>query len=358
MLNEALQSNWIAPAWPQLEAFEHEFRELVGAGGALAVSSGTAALHLALLGVGVGPGDQVLVSTLTFAASVNPIRYCGAEPVFVDSEPASWNMDPQLLAQALHDRTAAGRRPRAVVVVHLYGQSANLEPILAACQQYDIPLIEDAAEALGATYHGRSPGTFGRAGFFSFHGNKILTTSGGGMLVAQDAALLAHARKLATQAREPAAHYEHREIGYNYRLSNLLAALGRAQLPFLEQRVEARRSIFAYYAERMADLPGIRFMPDAPWGQHTRWLTCLTIDPVRFGCDREQVRMALENENIEARPVWKPMHIQPIYANCERLGGEVAEALFAHGLCLPSGSSLTRDEQDRVIQVIRDCCRA
>jgi len=358
LLNEALQSNWIAPAGPQLELFEHEFRELIGAGGALAVSSGTAALHLALLGVGVGPGDQVLVSTLTFAASVNPIRYCAAEPIFVDSEPASWNMDPRLLAQALRDRTATGRRPRAVVVVHLYGQSADLAPILEACQQYDVPLIEDAAEALGATYHGRSPGTFGRAGFFSFNGNKIITTSGGGMLVSQDEALLAHARKLATQAREPAPHYEHREIGYNYRLSNLLAALGRAQLPFLEERVQARRSIYAYYAERMADLPGIRFMPDAPWGRHTRWLTCLTIDPVRFGCDREKVRMALEKENIEARPVWKPMHLQPAYAGCERLGGEVAEVLFAHGLCLPSGSALTRDEQDKVIRVIRNCCRA
>lgn len=357
LLEQALQSNWIAPFGPQLDAFEREFQELLGTGFALGVSSGTAALHLALMGLGVGSGDQVLVSTLTFAASVNPIRYCGAEPVFIDSEKLSWNMDPDLLARALRERARAGRLPRAVVVVHLYGQCADLVPILAACQEYEVPLIEDAAEALGATYQGRSPGTFGRAGFFSFNGNKIITTSGGGMLVSQDAALIAHARKLATQARELAPHYEHREIGYNYRLSNLLAAVGRAQLPLLEDRVQARRFIYTYYAQRLADLPGIRFMPEAPWGRHTRWLTCLTIDPERCGCSREEIRLALEAENIEARPVWKPMHLQPVYDRCERLGGEVAEELFANGLCLPSGSALTREEQDRVIQVIRDRCR-
>ncbi len=350
---DAFRSNWIAPLGPHVDAFEHEFEAVIGVRHAAALSSGTAALHLALLLAGVGPGDEVLVSTLTFAASVNPIVYLGGRPVFVDSERASWNLDPALLEEALDQRARAGRLPRAVVVVHLYGQGADMDPILRACGRYGIPVVEDAAEALGATYRGRALGTFGRAAAFSFNGNKVITTSGGGMLVSDDGELVAHARKLATQAREAAVHYEHAEIGYNYRLSNLLAAVGRGQLRVLADRVRARRRNFAQYQAALGDLPGLEFMPEAPWGEHSRWLTTLTIDPREAGLDRDAVLRALENENIEARPVWKPMHRQPVFAGVRVYGGAVAEALFARGLCLPSGSNLTPGQLARVADTVR-----
>jgi pyridoxal phosphate-dependent aminotransferase EpsN len=353
---EAFASNWIAPLGPQVDAFEQEFCAATGAQHALALSSGTAALHLALRLTGVGPGDEVLVSTLTFSASVNPIRYEGGIPTFIDSERESWNMDPGLLAETLAARASVGKLPKAVVVVHLYGQSANLAPIMAACQEYGVPLIEDAAEALGATYRGQAPGIFGKAGIFSFNGNKIITTSGGGMLVSDDKAFIDQARKLATQARDPAPHYQHSEIGYNYRLSNLLAGIGRAQLAVLADRVRARRANFDYYYQALSPLPGIQFMPEAAWGRHNRWLTVLTIDPARFGADREAVRLALEAENIEARPVWKPMHLQPVFADYAAVGGRVAEALFRDGLCLPSGSNLTPPDLARVVEVCQ-CVR-
>ncbi len=356
-VEEAFESNWIAPLGPQVEAFEREFAEVVGAGSALALSSGTAGLHLALQLVGVGAGDEVLVSTLTFIASVNPIRYLGGTPVFIDSERVSWNLDPNLLRDALVERARRGRLPKAVVVVHLYGQSADLDPIVAACREFDVPLIEDAAEALGASYRGRSPGTVGCMGVFSFNGNKIITTSGGGMLVANDPDYTIRARKLATQAREPAAHYEHVEVGYNYRLSNLLAAVGRGQLRVLENRIEARRRNFDRYRERLGGLPGLTFMPEAAWGRHTRWLTTLTVDPERFGADREAIREALAAHRIEARPLWKPMHLQPVFQGLETVGGAVAESLFAQGLCLPSGSSLAPVQVDRVADVIRELHR-
>ncbi len=346
-------ANVLAPLGPDVDAFEREFAQVVGARHALAVSSGTAALHLALRLVGVRAGDEVLVSTLTFVASVNPIVYLGATPVFIDSERRSWNMDPALLAATLGAKARSGTLPRAVVLVHLYGQSADLAPIEQICRHHSVPVIEDAAEALGATYHGRSPGTAGRAGIFSFNGNKIITTAGGGMLVSDDLALIAHARKLASQARESVAHYEHLEIGYNYRLSNVLAAIGRGQLRVLEERVAARRRNFAFYADALGGLPGIRFMPEAPWGRHSRWLTCLTIDPREVGVNREAVRLALEAENIEARPVWKPMHLQPVFARYGRVGGSVAEDLYTHGLCLPSGSSLSLGDLERVVQIVR-----
>lgn len=352
-VEEAFASNWIAPLGPQVEAFEEEFRAQVGAGAALAVSSGTAALHLALHLAGVGEGDEVLVSTLTFVASVNPIRYLGGVPVFVDSELTSWNLDPALVAEAVRTRVRAGRRPKAVVVVHLYGQSADLDPILAACAEFDIPVIEDAAEALGSSYRGRQPGTLGWMGVYSFNGNKIITTSGGGMLVANAPSLIAHARKLASQAREQAPHYEHIEAGYNYRLSNLLAAVGRGQLRVLESRVAARRANFFRYQAALGDLPGLRFMPEAGWGRHTRWLTTLTIDADAFGCDREAVRIALAEHRIEARPLWKPMHLQPLYRQCEVVGHSVADRLFNTGLCLPSGSNLPQAAIDRVAGVVR-----
>ncbi len=352
-VQEAFASNWIAPLGPNVDAFEQEFCAATGAKHALALSSGTAALHLALRLCGVGPGDEVPVSTLTFSASVNPIIYEGGCPTFIDSERESWNMDPALLVETLAKRARAGRLPKAVVVVHLYGQSADLEPVMAACQEYGVPLIEDAAEALGATYRGRTPGTLGKAGIYSFNGNKIITTSGGGMLVSDDKAFIEHARKLATQARDPAPHYQHSEIGFNYRMSNILAGVGRGQLAVLEERVQARRANFAYYEETLGHLPGVAFMPEASWGRHTRWLTVLTIDPLRFGADREKIRLALEAENIEARPVWKPMHLQPIFANYESIGGAVAEEFFQNGLCLPSGSNLTELDKARVVEIIR-----
>lgn len=350
---DAFATNWIAPLGPHVDAFEREFAEVVGARHAAALSSGTAAIHLALILAGVGTGDEVLVSTLTFSASVNPILYQGARPVFVDAESTSWNLDPALLADELHRRARAGRRPKAVIVVHLYGQSADLDPILVACAEHGVPLIEDAAEALGATYSDRAPGTFGSMGIFSFNGNKIITTSGGGMLVSDDEGVIAQARKLATQARDAAPHYEHSSVGYNYRLSNVLAGIGRGQLRVLEDRVLARRANFDFYRRALGDLPGIKLTPEAPWGRHNRWLTTLTVDPEAFGADREAIRLALEAQNAEARPVWKPMHLQPVFREFPVVGGAVAEDLFIHGLCLPSGSNLTEPELERVVETIR-----
>jgi len=350
---ETFASNWIAPLGPQVDAFQQEFAHALGGGRALALSSGTAALHLALQLVGVGPKSEVLVSALTFAASVNPILYLGGTPVFIDSERASWNMDPALLAEELDRRARAGRLPAAVVLVHLYGQSADLDPIIAACRRYDVPLIEDAAEALGATYKGRAVGTFGRAAVFSFNGNKIITTSGGGMLVSDDARLVEHALKLATQARDTAPHYEHSEIGYNYRMSNVLAAIGRGQLRMLPDRVAARRRNFEFYAAALGDLPGIEFMPEAAWGGATRWLTTLLVSPSEFGADRNELLRRFHADDIEARPVWKPMHRQPVFAAYPVVGGVVADDLFERGLCLPSGSNMTAADLERVATVVQ-----
>lgn len=354
LVREAFDSNWIAPVGPHLDAFEAEFADAVGVEHALALSSGTAALHLGLIELGVGPGDEVLVSTLTFAASAFPIRYLGARPVFVDSEAASWNIDPAHVAEALADRARSGRPiPRCVVVVHLYGQTADMNGTLEACEPFGVPIIEDAAEALGATHGDRSAGALGKAGMFSFNGNKVITTSGGGMLVSSDAKLIAHARKLSAQAREPAPHYEHLELGYNYRLSNVLAAIGRGQLRTLERRVSRRREIFEHYRSGLGDLPGITFMPEAPWGRHARWLTCFTVDPDDFGTTANAIRERLEKENIEAKPLWKPMHLQPVFTGCNMIGGGVAERLFEQGLCVPSGSAMTDADVERVIEVVR-----
>ena len=353
-IQDAFKSNWIAPVGPDLDLFEKEFADVVGANHALAVSSGTAALHLALRLIGIQPGDEVLVSTLTFVASVNPILYERGTPVFIDSEYSSWNMDPNLLADALRTRSEQGKLPKAVVLVHLYGQSANLDAILPICQEYGVPLVEDAAEALGSRYREIHPGSSGIFGAFSFNGNKIITTSGGGMLVSNNEEYIAHARKLATQAREPFPHYEHSELGFNYRLSNLLAAMGRKQLQHLDERVAAKRLIFERYRDALSHLPGIRFMPEAEWGKHTRWLTCITINEDESGTSRETIRLALELENIESRPLWKPMHMQPLFDRCEIFGGSMAEQLFADGLCLPSSSSMSECEQIRVIEIIKN----
>ncbi len=353
-VKEAFVTNWIAPVGPHVDAFEKEFCQLTGAHHAAAVSSGTAAIHLALRLLGVETGDEVFCSTLTFAATANPIIYQGAKPVFIDSDYTSWNMNPDLLREALAARARIGKLPKAVILVHLYGQSADIEPILAACNEYNVPLIEDAAEALGATYKNQTPGTFGHIGIYSFNGNKIITTSGGGMLVSENPELVAKARFLATQARDSAPHYQHSEIGFNYRLSNVLAGIGRGQLQVLSERVAARRRNFEVYQQALGHLPGIEFMPEADFGTCTRWLTCLTVDPQIFGADREHIRLQLATKHIETRPVWKPLHLQPVFAEYESIGGAVAEDLFARGLCLPSGSNLTDEELGRVIDAFLD----
>ena len=353
LVADAVRSGWLAPLGPHVDAFEAEMAARLGVPHALALASGTAALHLALAVAGAGPGAEVWLSTLTFAATANAVRYVGATPVFVDSDRATWNMDPALLGSALDAAAARGALPRAVIAVDLYGQCAELVPIQAACRRHGVVLIEDAAEALGATYQGRPAGAFGDLAVLSFNGNKIITTSGGGMLLGADRAWLERARKLATQAREPARHYEHVEVGYNYRLSNLLAAVGRAQLADLDRRVAARRAINARYRAALGALPGWTFMPEAPGHHATWWLTCATIDARAFGAARDAVIDALAAVDIEARPVWKPMHLQPVFRGCRSIGGEVAAALFAEGICLPSGSGLTAADQDRVIDVVR-----
>jgi pyridoxal phosphate-dependent aminotransferase EpsN len=303
--------------------------------------------------LGIGRGDEVLISSFTFAASANAVKYLGASPVFIDSDRESWNMDPGLLEEELAACARRGKLPKAVIVVDLYGQCADYEKILAACERYEVPLLEDAAEALGASCMGRSAGSFGTAAVFSFNGNKIITTSGGGMLVSSDAALVSRARHLSQQARDPAPHYQHSEVGYNYRMSNLLAAVGRGQLTKLEDRVARRRRNFEFYQEALGELPGLEFMPEAPYGRCTRWLTCLTIDPARFGATREDIRKALEKENIESRPLWKPMHLQPVFRNCRMRGGSVSEELFERGLCLPSGTALEDSDLARICEIVR-----
>ncbi|MCC7073421.1 MAG: aminotransferase class I/II-fold pyridoxal phosphate-dependent enzyme [Deltaproteobacteria bacterium] len=357
LIRQAFDENWVAPLGPHVDAFERELAHYVGVGHAAALSAGTAAIHLALRLLGVDRDDEVLCSSLTFSASANPIVYQGAAPVFIDAEPSTWNMDPALLAEELEACAKRGKLPKAAIVVDLYGQSADWEPIRTACARHDVPIIEDAAEALGADYRGKKCGTFGKLGIFSFNGNKIITTSGGGMLVSDDQSLVERARFLATQARDPAPHYEHSAIGFNYRLSNICAAIGRAQLGVLDERVAARRAIFQRYREGLADLPGIAFMPEAPWGRSTRWLTCILVDEAAFGASREDIRLALAAQDIEARPVWKPMHQQPVFRGCRVRGGAVSAGLFERGLCLPSGSNLSVDDQARVIDVVRTISR-
>jgi len=348
-LIRAVDGGWVAPLGPEVDAFEEELAAATGRAHAVALSSGTAALHLALLLDGVGEGDRVLVSSLTFSATVNAIRYVGAEPVFVDSDDESWNMDPNLLEEAL----GAGEYA-ACVPVDIYGQCAAYNDINRLCRDHGVLLIEDAAEALGATYHNSPAGSFGEMAVLSFNGNKIITTSGGGALVTDNEEWAERARWLATQARDPAPHYQHSEIGYNYRLSNLLAGLGRSQLADLERRVDVRREHNRVYRDSFGDLPGVDFMPEIPNGRSTFWLTTLTIDPNVAGTDREAVRLHLESLDIESRPVWKPMHLQPVFENYQVYGGEVSARLFERGLCLPSGSSLGDDDRVRVVAGVRE----
>jgi pyridoxal phosphate-dependent aminotransferase EpsN len=351
-VREAFATNWLSTVGPNLTAFEREFEARIGLP-AVALASGTAALHLALRLVGVGPGDEVLCSTLTFVAAANAIVYQGGVPAFVDSDPATWNLDSDILSSALRERAAANRLPKALVVVHLYGQSADMAPILHACAEYGVVVIEDAAEAVGTLYKGKPAGTLGDVGVYSFNGNKIVTTTGGGMLVSSNPDWVAKARFWSQQARDPALWYEHSELGYNYRMSNVLAGIGRGQLEVLDLRVQQRRAIAFRYRDAFADLPGVSLMPQAPYGLHTNWLSCFLIEEREFGSSRDDLIGALDAANIESRPVWKPMHLQPLYAHSEHFGGAVAEDLFRRGICLPSSSSLTDEQQLHVVNVVR-----
>jgi dTDP-4-amino-4,6-dideoxygalactose transaminase len=353
MLLEAFDSNWIAPTGPDVDAFEHEMAEMTGIAHAVALSSGTSALHLALLLAGVEAGDEVLVPSFTFIATAAAATYLGARPVFLDCSAESWNLDPSLVEEVLTQRAAQGRLPSALITVDLYGESADYTALESLCRRFEVPLVEDSAEALGATYRGRAAGSFGIAGVFSFNGNKIITTSGGGMLVTGSAEFARQARHLATQAREPFSHYEHATVGYNYRLSNLLAALGRAQLRGLTRRIEQRQRIDAAYTAAFAEVPGIASMPRTEAGTSNYWLTCILIDPEAFGVDRERVRIALEEADIESRPTWKPLHLQPAFSRATFLGPGHCTRVFDRGLCLPTGSALSPTDQSRVIDIVR-----
>ena len=351
-VRQAFESNYIAPVGPQLNQFEERFLELSGFKHCVAVSNGTSAIHLALCSLGVGPGDIVLGSTLTFIGSVAPVSYTGAELVFIDSDRETWNMDPDLLEQEISSLLKAGKKPAAVLPTELYGQACDLDRIVEICQPHDIPVVCDSAESLGAQYRGAPVGRAARAATFSFNGNKIITTSGGGMLASDDQELIDHARYLATQARQPVLHYEHHDIGYNYRMSNVLAAIGIGQLEVLADRVNAKRNIFAQYQQHLADLPGISFMPEADYGRCNRWLTVMLVDEDEFGVSHLDIIEALESENIESRPVWKPLHLQKAFADCRCVGGEVAESLFQKGICLPSGTVMTEADIKRISDTI------
>jgi dTDP-4-amino-4,6-dideoxygalactose transaminase len=352
LLIEAFDSNWIAPLGPDVNAFEVEIAEYLGVASAVALSSGTAALHLALLELGVGAGDEVVIPTLTFAATANAVFYVGARPVFVDSDPATWNIDPALLEDELETRARQGRLPAAVIAVDLYGRCADWDAIESICDRYGVPVVDDAAEALGGGYKSRCAGAFGACGVLSFNGNKVMTTGGGGMLVSDRRDVIDRVRHLATQARDPAPHYEHSDIGFNYRLSNLLAAVGRGQLRRLPRMVQRRREINRRYRQVLADVPGIAFMPALPDSDPNFWLTVVTLDVQQYGASPEEVRKHLEHLDIEARPAWKPMHMQPAFAGCPVRGGTAAEDIFRTGLCLPSGSSMSDDDVHRVADAV------
>ncbi len=354
-LAEVFASNFIAPVGPHLTRFEHAFADYVGMRHAVAVASGTAAIHLCLRYLGIGPGDSVLCSTLTFCASANPILYEGAAPVFIDADRTTWNLDPELVADELRESAQRGALPKAIVAVDALGQSADIDVLRGHADRYQVALIEDAAESLGATYRGRPAGASAWCSTFSFNGNKIITTSGGGMICTNDESLADRTRYLATQAREPVPHYEHVTHGYNYRLSNVLAAIGLAQLEVLDERVACRRRIRQHYQTALQDVPGISFMPEAAYGQSNAWLTTVLVDPQAYGATSEEVRLALESHNIEARRVWKPLHRQPAYARYRCRGGAVAEFIFEQGLNLPSGTAMTEQDLDRVCGIIRTC---
>lgn len=356
-VQQAFETNWVSPAGPHIDAFEKELAVYNNIEHCAALSSGTAAIHLALIILGVERGDEVLCSTFTFSGSCNPIVYVGATPVFVDSELETWNIDPVLLEEAIVDRIKKSKKPKAIILVHLYGMPAKINEVMAVARKYEIPVIEDAAEAIGSTYHGQKAGTFGDIGVFSFNGNKIITTSGGGALVSKNEEWIKKARFLATQARDPAPHYQHSEIGYNYRLSNICAGIGRGQLQVLDDRVKRRREIFEFYRANLK-MEGVSFQPEMAGSFSNRWLTTILIDPTKNqGVTREDIRLALEKENIESRPLWKPMHLQPVFEECPCFTNGKSESLFKNGLCLPSGSQLTQPVIEKVISLFRGALR-
>lgn len=352
MVTAAIQSGWVAPLGPDVDAFEEELRSFVGVDHALALSSGTAALHLGLLGLGVRPGDEVIVATLTFGATAFAITYVGARPVFLDVEEQAWGLDPEVLESVLAQRARAGSRIAAIVPVDLYGRPADYDAILPIAQRYGVPVLVDAAESLGAHHGGRSTGSMGAAGVYSFNGNKIMTTSGGGMLVSDDEALIAKARFRSTQSRESVPWYEHNEVGYNYRMSNLLAALGRAQLIRLPEMIARRQAIRARYEAGLGVLPGVTVTADPPWGESNSWLTTVTFDSSLPAGVADHVRRALGAERIESRPIWKPMHLQPVFRDHEAHLTGVADRVFEQGLCLPSGVGLSDGDVDRVVDAV------
>ena len=355
-IQEAFDTNWIAPLGPNVDAFERELCTAVGAKHVAALVSGTSAIHLALILLGVKPGDFVIGTSFTFSATVNPIAYLGATPVLVDSEAETWNMDPELLEEAIQGerQKAKGESIKAIVVAHLYGMPAKMREIMAVADKYGIPVVEDAAEALGSEYMGKRVGCTGKFGILSFNGNKIITTSGGGALISDDEAMIKRARFLATQARDPAPHYQHSTIGYNYRMSNIVAGIGRGQLEVLDLRVRQHRETNAWYRELLKDVPGVTFQSEpSPDFYSNFWLTCIFVDPEKAGTNREKLRLALEAEQIEARPLWKPMHLQPVFAGCPAFVNGTSEKLFTNGLCLPSGSNITDEGRDRIAEVIK-----
>lgn len=348
-VNEAFATNWVAPLGPLVNGFEDDLANFTGAKAVAALSSGTAALHLALIMLGVKPGDEVICQSMTFSASANPIAYLGATPVFIDSEADTWNMCPKALNEAIEDRLKNGKKPKAIIPVHLYGMPAKMDEINAIAANYNIPVIEDAAEALGSTLKGKPMGSFGLMGILSFNGNKIITTSGGGALISNEEKYITKARFLATQARDQAPHYQHSEIGYNYRMSNVCAGIGRGQMEVLKQRVQQRRANFEFYKEHLKDIPGISLLDEPEGYRSNRWLTTVLIDPqVTGGITREKIAGRLAEENIESRPLWKPMHLQPVFANAPYYGNGLAESLFIKGLCLPSGSNLKKEDLERI----------
>lgn len=352
-VQEAFDTNWISPVGPHIAAFEEALATYNDIPYCAALSSGTAAIHLALIILGVKAGDEVICSSFTFSGSCNPIAYQGAVPVFVDSERLTWNMDPVLLEEAIVDRhKKTGRKPRAIIVVHLYGMPAQIETIMDIAHRHAIPVIEDAAEALGSTYRGKKLGTFGDMGIYSFNGNKIITTSGGGALVARNATWIQHAKFLSTQARDPAVHYEHSHIGFNYRLSNVCAGIGRGQMEILQTRIEQKRKIYETYREALENIPGIGFLPEPDGHFSNRWLTTILVDQQRSGFSTEDIRLALEAKNIESRPLWKPMHLQPVFKNAPSYSAGVSEELFRTGLCLPSGTNTTKDQYLQIVETI------
>ena len=365
-INEAFDQNWVAPLGPNVDAFERTLADYCGVKHAAALSSGTAAIHLALIILGVEKGDEVIASSFTFSATVNPIVYQGATPVLIDSEPGTWNMDPQLLEDAIKRRRAsasakasagkAGRRVKAIIPVHLYGMPANMKDILSIAEKYEIPVIEDAAEALGSRFNGKRAGSFGIMGILSFNGNKIITTSGGGALISDNKDFIDKARFLATQARDKARHYQHSQIGYNYRMSNVLAGIGRGQMEVIDDRVRKRRELFSFYKEQLGTIDGFEFI-DEPGDEFfsNRWLTTVLIDPEKTGFTREELQTKLEKENIETRPLWKPMHLQPVFADCPAFVNNTSKMLFEKGLCLPSGSNMNEEDLSRIIKAIKEC---